>query len=392
MAHAARDARVSRPAVLGGPVASVAALRIRPAAQPPAGTVTAPPPDIDGQVANVLSGSATNVVQAGSIGTVTLEARSEEAPPDPTPWLRAVWNLAAWRQARVELRFLRPVGSQGVQAYLLVRAPGPDAAVDVTVQLCQHLPAYLRGVPVTDQALLHGVLAPFRPDPAGVAEIGKCVTARRTSRGDATTPWLTAVTPWRRHGSAWPRIWADLPAATLVSVGLLPFRVGDNLKLNLQARAAEFGYLAQPGPSPTSTVFGAGRAPDQFALAAAPVLADAVGRYTDEVFQIRVSVASAHPLSDHFAHRLAQAISPGRPDTGLAGRPATVLRPLGPESLVAWRNITELGFDPLPSCRAQGLPPEALGPLDQALTAIASFDEAAAACHLPFPASHPLFD
>jgi hypothetical protein len=139
-------------------------------------------------------------------------------------------------------------------------------------------------------------------------------------------------------------------------------------------------------------VFGAGRAPDQFALAAAPVLADAVGRYTDEVFQIRVSAASNRPLSDHFAHQLALAVSPGRTDTGLAGRPAEVLRPVGPESLVAWRNIAELGFDALPACRAQGLPPEALGPLDQALTAIASLDEAAAAWQLPFPVTQPLFD
>ncbi|MFI9387182.1 hypothetical protein [Kutzneria sp. NPDC052558] len=381
------------PAVLVGPTASFAALRIRPAEPSSDAPETAPPSGGGGQVSNTASGYADTLVQAGSIGALTINDRPEHAP-DPTPWLRAVWSLGFPRQARVELRFLRCPGSQGIRAYLLVRAPEPAAAADMISQLRQYLPGNLLGVPVTDLASLHGVLAPFQPDPSGIAEIGKCVTAQRTTRADATTPWLAVVTPWRRHdGTSWSRVWAELaaqPASALVSVGLLPFRVGDNLKLNLQARAAEMAYLAQPGPSPTGAVFGAGRAPDQFALAAAPVLAEAVSRYVDEAFQIRVSIAAARPLPPHFVHQLAQAVSPGHPTAGLSGRPATVLRPSGPESLTAWRNITDLRFDPLPSSRA--LPLGALSPLDQTLTAIATPDEAAAACQLPHHATLPLLN
>lgn len=386
----------SRPAVFVDQTAAVAALRIAPAAAALPGGPEPALPDEEGHTVNVLSGHGNQVAQAGSIGHVTFQLPQPVEPPDSTPWLRVVWELAARWPARVELRFHKPLAGQRIRTYLLVRAPSADAAADLIVQLGQYLPRQLRGDPVVDRAVLGDIRAPFQPDPRGLAEIGKRVTARRTSRGDASTPWLTAVTPWRRPGRpAWPALWAEMlaqPGAVVVSVGLLPFRVGDNLKINLQARAAELGFLAQPGPSPVGSVFGRGRAPDQFAVAAAPVLADAVGRYTDQVFQIRVSVATDRPLPDHLAHQLALAVSPGRPDAGLAGLPARVLRPVGPEALVAWRNLTELGFDPLPGCLVQGLPPEAFGPVERTLSAIASLDEAAAACQLPYHAERPLFE
>lgn len=366
-----------------------AALRLLPAA-----AVTGPPaPAVPvGRAHNVVEGYVGKLVQAGSVGAIHLHDHVGAPARDDRPWLRSLWELADATGAVVELRQVNNPGTARVDAYLVVRTESPDgwlaaeAAARLRHDLAATLPVHLATRPVVREDELLSVLVPCRPHPAGLAEIRKAVTAARSVR--AGGPWLTAVTPWRGGGS-WEPALAELAALgfrAAVSVAVMSYRVGPGLRRLLADRAAATATLATPGTSLTS-VYGGPQPPDQFAVAAAPVVAAAVGRYTGAAFQVRVSLAAEGPLPPRFAAAVAGAISTGAPAAGIAGAPAVVVRPTAAELPVAWRNVTGLNFEPLPVAHCQDNPPEAIGEVERVLGAIADLDETAAAFRLPHPVS-----
>jgi hypothetical protein len=166
---------------------------------------------------------------------------------------------------------------------------------------------------------------------------------------------------------------AALPFRAVLSVGLTARRVGPGFRAHLAAQATEIARLARPGQPATGT-WSVPRPPDPFAVAAEPLYAEAVRRYTDQAFTVRVSLAAEQPVPDALAELVAGTISPAVPDAGFAGAPPVIVRPLPDETAVAWRNIAALNADPL---RAAD-PARPVGPLPGMLATMADIDEAAA--------------
>lgn len=365
-----------------------AASRVMPAQA--AGTSTDSPDVPTGAastVHNVFSGTANTVMQAGEVrGDVHLHGQDGPVPDD-SAWLRSAWDVTEAARATMEIRYLTRPGDTAVKAYLITRAEAADreearhrvAAVRADLDV---LPAHVTAVPVPTETETRHVLAPFRA--TDIVEIRKRVTARRTTRDDAHHPWLTAIIPL--HGPhPWEPLWsalAALPCHAMLSVGLAPYRVGAGLHTHLAARAADLGRLARQGPPPTS-VWRVPRPPDEFAAAALPLVTDAVRRYTDRAFVVRVSVAADRPVPGVFAELAAGTISARTAAGGLAGAGPAVVRPSPAELPTAWHNLTALNFAPL-TAYDQDCPPEALGPLERTLSAIADPAEAAAAFRLPY--------
>lgn len=99
-----------------------------------------------------------------------------------------------------------------------------------------------------------------------------------------------------------------------------------------------------------------------------------------------VGLASfAVPPPEHLAAAVVEAVSPGRPDQGIAGAAAVAVRACPGELDTAWANVTALNVDPPPAAHVPGHAPEAVGELERALGAIVDVDEAASAFRLPYP-------
>ncbi|WP_051114714.1 hypothetical protein [Actinokineospora enzanensis] len=369
-----------------------AASRIGPAATAVVGSPTPePPPAPPFGVHNVQSGPARSVVQTGQVfGGLHIHGHETAQVPDDSAWLRSCWEPLVDANATVEIRYLNRPGESCVDAYLLVRAEGPepDRTEQLVADLRDHLavlPAHATATPVTDDAETLRVLDPFRPDSAGILEIRKRLTSRPTRRDDAHHPWLTAVTPFVRQHRPWEPLWsalAGLPFRAMLSIGLRPYRVGPGLRAHLAQRATDLSRLARPGPS-TTAVWRVARPADEFAAAAYPLATDALHRYTDHAFLFRASIAAEQPVPGLLAELAADTVSARAADRGFAGAGPALVRPHPAEFPTAWRNITSLDFTPL-AAEAQGAPPEAVDEVARHLLAIVDLDEAAAVFRLPY--------
>ncbi|RLK58953.1 hypothetical protein CLV68_3434 [Actinokineospora cianjurensis] len=334
---------------------------------------------------NEHSGSASTVVQVGNVAGGVHLYSGEALAPDHSAWLRSAWAYLAG--AVMEMRYVARAGR--VEGFLVVRAEGADRdEVEqqvVRLRVCLGtMPGQVISVPVRDEARTREVLAPFEPR-GGVVEVRKRLTAHRTSRDDASSPWLAAVTPFTYRRQPWEPLWsamAGLPFRTMLSVGLAPFTIGPGLRSHLAARATEFSRLAQVGPPPTG-VWSAYRPPDEFAAAALPLVADAVRRYTDQAFLTRVSLAGEQPVPSVLAELAANTVSPPERNAGFVGASPKVETLDHADTATAWHNLTTLNFAPL-STYAQEHPPGAIGEVERVLVSITDIDEAAAVFRLPY--------
>ncbi|WP_157440238.1 hypothetical protein [Actinokineospora inagensis] len=336
-------------------------------------------------VHNEHSGSAATVMQVGQLHGGIHFHEGEALAPDDSVWLRSAWETLG--DSAMEIRYLT-TGSSTLDAYLVVRtqASSRDAAEARVTSLRSRLavpPHCGAAVPVADKTETHAVLDPFPA--ASIVEIRKRITVQRATRHDAVSPWLSAVIPFAYRRQPWDALWSALaavPFRAMLSIGLAPYRIGPGLRSHLAARAAEFTRLAQRGPSPTG-VWSNPRPPDEFAVAAAPLVADAVRRYVDRAFLTRVTLAADHPVPALLAELAAVTISPPTPNSGFVGA-GPVVTPLSPpEHPTAWNNVTALNFTPLPA-HLQGHPPETIGDLERTLSTITDLDESAAAFRLPY--------
>ncbi len=343
-------------------------------------------------VHNDHSGHAEVVVQAGHVlGGVHVHA-DRRAVPDDSAWLRSCWAAAAeaGTEATMEMRYLTRPGDACLDGYLVVRAAAEDEdeaarrAATLRDRLCV-LPGHAAAFPVTDEAEIIRILEPFPVHHNGIAEVCKRVTVQRTARDDALRPWLTAVTPLYNQRQPWDDLWSELvalPYHAMLSVGLAPLEVGRGLRMHLAAQTAELARLATHGPSPTAG-WRAPRPPDEFAAAAADLMSDAVRRYTDRAFRLRVTIAAERPVLGVLGELVADTISARTTHHGFVGAPPVVVRPDPADVPAAWHDITALNVAPF-SPHVQSHPAEAIGDLERALSALVDLDEAAAAFRLPW--------
>uniref|UniRef100_UPI002AD38F89 toll/interleukin-1 receptor domain-containing protein n=1 Tax=unclassified Frankia TaxID=2632575 RepID=UPI002AD38F89 len=323
-------------------------------------------------------------------------------------WVSAQQEIATGpapaARPRFDLRYLSDPRSASVSCALLGRvfAHNDTAATDAALTLRARLaavPRHVQARPILDAAEVQGWLAPIGLHPDGLVEIRKRLTHSRCSRPEPVDPnfgrpFCFAMSAFIGGDRSWEPLWLALAQQrqpTLISVCLEPYAVGDRLRYELAKLAGQYAALAREIPA---TQF-RGRVPaDAFAIEAQPLYAEAVRRYTDRAYRIRVSVASAGPLAPAFGELLAATISPPVRDGAFGGGGAVARRPPPEDIRPAWVNITTLGREWLDATYRQGSPPGLLNEPERILCELVDVPEAAVAFRFPYEvAGRPrLFD
>ncbi|CUU58167.1 TIR domain-containing protein [Parafrankia irregularis] len=332
--------------------------------------------------------AAAEVEPVRPVGVGAAEAAAAEQV-----WLAGLWDVAG--PMRFEVRYIAFPGSEWLTCVLLAQTYDLDrrSAVRRALTLRDRLagaPAHVRVTPVLDPAAVAYLLAPLHPCGEGMVEIRKAVAWSWSRRAERRV--CVAVSPYTGGGD-WQAVWEQLlarPEGTLLGVCIEPYRLKPGEKAALTTLAGQYAALSRDATSPVSPrPFPA----DQFAVAARPLYEAAVRRYVDQVFRVRISLASAAPIGSDLGERAAAAITPAVAGTGFAGG-AAVARPLGDELHTAWTNITTMSLDWLNRTYDLGVPPGTMASGERFLTEIADLTETAAVFRLPHEAAgrRPLFD
>jgi hypothetical protein len=312
----------------------------------------------------------TGMRVAPAIGLEATGAYSDV--PEQDRRAAAVLAEGAWLRSQregsvVAVRFVNSRLDGLLDAYVLHRADDPSAAPGPAP------PRHVRSLILATDAEVTSALRPFEIHPSGLAELRKTITAARCTRPDTGRGVCISISPFRPGPTSWEPLWsalADLPFRAMITVTLVPHRVDPRLSAGITRLADEYAHLAAPGRSATA-LYDKPYAPDQFAVHAAPMYAEAARRYVGDVFTYGVSIAAEQELPPTLAATVAAHI-PG----------STVVRP---ESLeAAWGNATLLNMDPVETTTIQGIPAEAVGPLERTISGIVDADEAAAMVRMPF--------
>jgi hypothetical protein len=326
--------------------------------------------------------------------------RRAEATAQEQAWLAAQWTTQ--ERTRFEVRYVNDPLSRRLSATLLGQVHGPDqgSAAAAALRLRDRLaaaPRHVRADPIGEAAEVYDRLHPIQPDRGALYEVRKRLTWSPCTRTETHRTVCVAVSPFGGANPSWEPVWAALAALahpTVVSVFLEPYQVGQGLRARLGLLAQEYAWLAREGPG--SPLYGRRQPPDPFAVAAAPIWADAVRRYTDRGYRIRISLAAAGPLpaalAEHLAalaEHLAAVVS-----APVIGGGATVRRLPPGEFDAAYRQLTALGRDWLEEAHGQGTPPDCLSRAERILCDLADLSEATAAFRFPYqiPGHVPLFE
>jgi nucleoside phosphorylase len=353
----------------------------------------------DRQPAGVLVNSAPGYGSSAWIGLRVLPAPvhagwrpvtgAQPGPPSPQEqrgWLAAQWQTAWLR--RFEIRYTSDPASGLLTCTLLgaVQAAAPADAIGAAValrdDLCR-LPPGLRAEPITDANELLARLVPFTAAPGSTAEIRKPLRGASFHHLDAPPRALGVdVRPLRTDPVSWDPLWpmlTALPDPATVSIGLRPYRLPDSHLGWLRLLAKEYGRLAAAGsrqgaPNPFLNRSGA----DPFAAAAQQTFGEAVERYAERAFRLRVSVSSAGRLPTQVTGFLADAL----------GGAAVQIAP--PDEAAAARALRTLDHVWCETSYRQGLPEGAVQDPELSLTDLVDPAQAAAAFRLPYaPAAGP---
>ncbi|SER33250.1 ATP-binding protein [Microlunatus flavus] len=257
------------------------------------------------------------------------------------------------------------------------------------------LPRHVRG-----RALTSGELAAVR-DPSevssGLAELRKRWIVEKAQRSDFKRPFFTSV-PWLREAPAasWDallRVLAELPATTMLSVGLEATSLPPNFSSLVTWYAAEYRRLCQPGERPGVGIFteSVPLGPDPGALTAATLFDDASQRYRDQGYDLRLTVASAGPVPADLLAVVSEVLGAAESSSGgfrtaqLAGSPLEVIRPTsGADAKVVLHNLSTLGHHRWQEPPAG--PPPAMNQIAelQPLGRVVDLREATSALRLPY--------
>ncbi|WP_406474507.1 ATP-binding protein [Streptomyces sp. NBC_01615] len=318
-----------------------------------------------------------------------------------TAWLTGQWDTA--HGERVELRYLTDPAERAITCALLGRVSAPTPALAVSAALALRgrlaaLPRHVHASPVEDTAEVARLLTPFAPEPvAGVAEIRKRYRTGLPNRPDAGVRYYLAPQPFTASAPPWDALWqalAEHPYPVMLSIGLEPYVVPDDLGPLLHRVATQYGRLGTAGQLPDGLWSpGTQLAPDAFAVDASRVYADAARRYTGRAFRIRVALASPAPVPESLAELVGATVSPAE-----RAREGGVLTETftGPAHSVAWPGPGELpaawqGLTTLEQARWGGdhcwRLPEPLAPPLRLLADLVDAREAGAAFRLPLAVS-----
>lgn len=301
------------------------------------------------------------------------EAESEIAAVDRA-WLAGQWTTE--HGARFEIRYTGNGPGRAVSCVLLGRVSGRDhagvhaAALALRTRLAA-VPPHVRAEPMAE-AEVAAALAPARADHV---ELRKRLMWAWSSRRDTGRAVCLAVSPLVPSGLSWFKMQdelARLPAGTTVGLYLEPYRPSDGLAGRLRRLAGEYAALGTAGrPDPTWNV---AQPADPFAAGAAPGYQEAVARYADRCYRLRITIIADTVVDPTFAELLA-ATTGG----------AVVRRPTTPELGAAWHNFATLDRAWLDETYRQGAPAGKLDDAERILCDLADPTEAAAVFRFPLP-------
>ncbi|PGH48710.1 hypothetical protein [Streptomyces sp. Ru87] len=353
--------------------------------------------------------------RSGAHGGVPEDQRRTETAAREGAWIAEQWAPGH----RVEVRCT--LHEPGPHALLTCTLLGsvvrrdPDTARADARSLLSRLgdtPRHVRAEPLTDPEAIRRELRPFEPrrlpdGGLGVVEVRKALHWSPWMRTDARFPLGFAVAPLRdapgassapgaalaagaafASGAAvapgvpagpgggavsWEPVWDELrrlPGPALLSVCLEPFAVTEGFRARMALLAQEYTRLAAPGtPSP---VYQVPLHPDPFAARTAPLHHDALRRYQDRAYRLRITLAARDAVPVRAAELLAAALG------------GVVRRPPPYEADAAWRAVTAVERPFLPETHGQGASPQGLGEMGVLLSDLVDRAEATAAFRFPY--------
>ncbi|MGW2491809.1 ATP-binding protein [Streptomyces sp. NPDC001606] len=341
--------------------------------------------------------AAADLTETAEYAALTETERRIKAVAAETAWLSGQWNTS--HGERLELRYLTDPAEHRISCALLgrVQAPTPAAAEAAALALrgrLATLPRHVSASPVEDPAEVARLLTPFTPEPySGLAEIRKRYRTGLPNRPDAGVRYYLSPQPFTASAPPWDALWralAEHPHPVLLTIGLEPYVVPDDLGPLLHRIATQYGRLGTPGQLPDGLWSpGAQLAADAFAVDASRIYADAARRYTDRAFRTRIALASPAPLPESLAELAGATISPqelareqGVLTETFTGPAHTVIRPTPAELPGAWHALTTLEQARWGGDHAWRLP-EPLSPPLRLLAELVDAREASAAFRLP---------
>ncbi|WP_157857878.1 ATP-binding protein [Streptomyces durhamensis] len=345
--------------------------------------------------------AAADLTETKEYADLTEGERRVKAVAAETAWLTGQWATA--HGERLELRYLTDPAERRISCALLgrVHAPTPAAAEAAALALRARLatpPRHVSASPVEDPAEVARLLTPFTLEPAaGMAEIRKRYRTGLPNRPDAGVRYYLSPQPFTASAPPWDALWPALaghPYPVMLSIGLEPYVVPDDLGPLLQRIATQYGRLGTPGQLPDGLWSpGAQLAPDAFAVDASRVYTDAARRYTDRAFRLRIALASPAPLPESMAELVGATVSPqerareeGVLTETFTGPAHCVIRPTPAELPLAWHALTTLEQPRWGGDQGWRLP-EPLSPPLRLLAELVDAREASAAFRLPLAVS-----
>ncbi|OIV38883.1 hypothetical protein BIV57_03880 [Mangrovactinospora gilvigrisea] len=348
--------------------------------------------------------AAADLTELTEYAELPEDGRRSRAAEAEAAWLAGLWDQQ--HAPRIELRFLSDPAARRLTVHLLGRttAAGSGEASAAALALRDRLadaPAHVQTAPVASAAEVALALRPFpEPDAGGLLEVRKRFRTALPSRPDAGVRYYLAPQPFGGGPVAWDPLLGALaahPHPVLLSVGLEPYRVPDDLGPALHRIASQYGRLAEQGRLPEGLWSAAVElTPDAFAVDAARVFADAARRYVQRAFRVRIALASPAPLPESLGELAGSVIAPperdGRESGGVLtrtfGGPAHLtVRPVpGIEAPAAWHNLTTLEHARWGGDAAWRLP-EPLSPQLRLLAELVDAREAGQAFRLPAAAA-----
>lgn len=252
----------------------------------------------------------------------------------------------------------------------------------------------MHATPVEDPAEVARLLTPFTPDPvAGVAEIRKRYRTGVPNRPDAGVRYYLSPQPFTASAPPWDALWralAEHPYPVMLTIGLEPYVVPDDLGPLLHRVATQYGRLGTQGQLPDGLWSpGTQLAPDAFAVDASRVYADAARRYTGRAYRLRIALASPARLPESLAELAGATVSPqerareeGVLTERFSGPAHSVAWPEPGELPGVWQGLTTLEHERWGGDHCWRLP-EPLSPQLRLLAELVDAREAGAAFRLP---------
>jgi hypothetical protein len=356
-------------------------------------------PDVRNAYFAITIDAAVDLLEAREYQGLPRADRLAKALGEQLGFLNGFFDPAL--KAALDLRMIvRPEAATPITIALLGRVWGADPAEvaaragQLCAQLQASLPRHVTGTPVTDEAVIRGLLLPLPGGPAESALITRHELLGLPSRPDAQVPYYFSAVPFNWADSDWSAVYAALaacPAPLVLSVAVLPLQMPPSFGQKLLGLATFYARLAREDQQEGGLYFGRQKlTPDAFAVDAEPAFRDFSRRLGQKAFALRIQVAAAGRLPPGLVETIAAAISPPDPARGShlererAVSAYEVRRPVGPEQhQVAEQNLAVIDFGLLPGrpeIWARSDPPD---PQLQLLSVIGDARDAACAFRLP---------